>query len=46
MLTTKKELIKIFSHVSQLTPTPTLKDFSVMVQDKNILTLTEEELTA
>jgi len=42
MLTTKKELIKIFSHVSQLT----LKDFSVMVQDKNILTLTEEELTA
>ena len=44
MTTTKKELLTIFNHVTQLTPTPTLKEFGEMRNNKDIIALTEKEL--
>lgn len=44
MTTTKKELLTIFNHAQQLTPTPTLKDFGDMRKDNNFIALTDKEI--
>lgn len=44
MIANKKEFLTILNRVSQLYPTPTIQEFGRMREEKNFLTLTEEEL--
>jgi len=44
MIAPKKEFLTILNRVSQLYPTPTIQDFGRMREERDFLTITEEEL--